>query len=271
MTHRIVMASHKGGVGKTTTCLNLAVALAEDHRSTLLVDLDPQGAIGLSLARGETEWFGLSDLLMGACDASEAVVQTRLESLSILPRGRLHPVDACDFEMSLRDPKMIDRVLAQTEGEFEIVVLDTPSGLGPVTRGALAASRFAVVPFQAEPLALRSISQVLRVIDHVRQEENPSLQLLGVLTTMLDFKNEASLDVVREVWRSFDGVLDTVVPRSKEFANASWEGLPVSHLGGPLRPEARRFEMLSSELMGRIAELATEVGGIDERPRRELV
>jgi chromosome partitioning protein len=271
MTHRIVMTSHKGGVGKTTTCLNLAVALAEDQRRALLVDLDPQGAIGLSLAKGETEWMGLSDLLMGACEPNEAVIQTRLDPLAILPRGRLHPVDACDFEITLRDPDTIDRVLSRIEPGFEIVLLDTPSGLGPITRGALAASRFVVVPFQAEPLALRSISQVLRVIDHVSKEENPSLRLLGILATMLDMRSEASLDVMREVWRSFDGILDTVVPRSPEFAAASWEGLPVSHLGGRLRPEARRFEMLSSELMARITELSAEAGGIDERPRRELV
>ena len=107
MSNRIAVVSQKGGVGKTTICLHLGVALAEKGLSTLVVDVDPQGAVGLSLGRGETEWRGLADCLMGEVQLTDAVVDTKLQHLSLLPRGRLNPVDACEFEVALESPGVL--------------------------------------------------------------------------------------------------------------------------------------------------------------------
>ena len=269
MSRRIAIASQKGGVGKTTVSLNLAVALAERGRRTLLVDLDPQGGIGLSLGRGETDLAGLADLVAGAVSPGDAVLATKLPGLSLLPRGRLDPVDVCEFEEALREDGLLESALARTSAPFDLVVIDTPSGLGPVTRAALAAADFVLVPFQAEALALRPVSQVLRVIEHVRASENPRLALLGFLPTMVEKGNAGSLSVLGEIW-TLDGVLETVIPRVEAFAEASRRGLPVAFLPGPVSPEARRFDMLAAEIE-HVMSRTSPGSPAETRPQRELL
>jgi chromosome partitioning protein len=271
MSNRIAVVSQKGGVGKTTVCLHLGVALAESNRPTLVVDLDPQGAIGLSLGRAETDWAGLADCLMGEIDVEGAVVRTKLESLSLLPRGRLSPVDGCEFEAALEAPGVLEPVLEQAGDGFDYVLIDTPSGIGRITRAALAVSDFVLVPFQAEPLTLRSLAQILKVISHVREHQNPRLRLIGIFPTMVDLSKESSIDVMATVWGGFGAVLDTVVPLSPVFSRASQEGLPVGFLAGRVPPEARRFDMLAAEIENRIADMKDAAGEAYEQPRRELV
>lgn len=271
MATKIAIVSQKGGVGKTTVALNLAVAMAESQRRTLLVDLDPQGAIGLSLARQNSEWVGLAELLMGQASPDAAVIQTKLPALSILARGRLDPTDVSEFEKVVHVPGTLERTLEPVASGFQFVLIDAPSGLGMVPRAALSIADFALVPFQAETLALRSVTQLLQVLEHVRANENPRLRLLGILPTMVRLGKDASMEVMSQVWNNIAGVLETVVPWSETYARASRAGLPVAFLGGAVTPEARRFEMLVGELEGRIASLAGLTGEGHERPQRELL
>ena len=166
MAHVICFASSKGGTGKTTGALNVAVALAEMGRRTALVDLDPQGGVALSLAKGDDEWPGLSDHLLKELALADVLLKTKVPTLTLLPRGHLEPRDVESYETALRNPALVRRVVDQLTDDREYVILDTPSGTGAITRAALAASDFVLTPLQAEPLALRSFTQVVRVIDH---------------------------------------------------------------------------------------------------------
>jgi len=268
MARRIALASSKGGTGKTTTALNLAVAFAERGRRTLLVDLDPQGAIGLFLDQPDTHWGGLAEVLATGAAVDGLLVQTSLPALSILPRGRLDPVEVADYELELGRPGRLDGVLGQVERDFELVLLDTPSGLGPVTRAALETSHWALLPLQAEPVALRSAAQTLRVLDHVRRHHNPELRLLGIVPTMVMLSDDTSLDVMGTLWSGFGGVTETVIPRAEVFARSSAEGVPVGFLGGRMPPEARRFAALADEIEARFGD---GMGGDDDRQQRRLV
>lgn len=268
MSHRIVLTSSKGGTGKTTTALNLAVALAERGRNTIVVDLDPQGAIGLFLSKEDSEWGGLAEVMIADAKPAEVLLSTSLPTLRILPRGRIDPVDTCEFELMLHRGDVLSRVLDEIEEGVDFMLIDTPSGLGPVTRAALEVGHFALLPLQAEPVAFRTMGQTLRVLDHVRQHDNPSLQLLGILPTMVQLDSDPSLNVMSSVWSGFGGVLDTVIPRSEVFIEASEAGIPLSFLGGRTRPEARRFTLLSDEIEARINQMT---GVEDDHEHRRLV
>ncbi len=268
MSHRIVLTSSKGGTGKTTTALNLAVALAERGRNTILVDLDPQGAIGLFLAKEDSDWGGLAEVMIAGAAPSEVLLSTSLPTLRILARGRIDPVDTCEYELQLHRGEFCRTPSTHIDEDVDFILIDTPSGLGPVTRAALTVGHFALLPLQAEPVAFRTMGQTLRVIDHVRQHENPSLQLLGILPTMVQLDNDPSLNVMSAVWSGFGGVLDTVIPRSEIFTEASEIGIPLSFLGGRTRPEARRFTLLSDEIEARINQMT---GVEDDNEHRRLV
>ncbi len=271
MPVRIAVVSQKGGVGKTTVALNLSLALAERRRRTLLVDLDPQGGIGLSLAQADDALPGLADVLMGRTPPAEAVRQTKVASLALLPRGRMSAVDVGEYEDALRAPGVLAGALGKVDAGFDLVLLDTPSGLGKITRAALSLADFALVPVQGEPLALRSVGQVLEVVDHVRSGENPRLELLGLLPTMVQKAAEPSMGVLLELWQGFGGVLETVIPRADIFAEASHTGLPVGFLGGAVSPEMRRFELLAEEVEQAIRRRRGMEGERGTQQRRELL
>jgi len=272
MARRLVIASQKGGVGKTTVALNLAVALAERGRRTLLADLDPQGAVGLSLAKGDTELPGLAELLAGQASAEDVVLSTRLSGLQLLPRGRLDPTDVSSFEEAVAHRGSLDSVLRGCETACDFVVVDTPSGLGRVTTAALGAVDYALLVFQTESLALRSFGQALRVIENVHDSVNPRLRLIGILPSLVERDRPGTHAVLSEIWSGFPDTLETAITRTEAFARASALGIPVGFLAdGAGAAEARRFEMLTDELEARMNRLDGMERVHEAQPARQLL
>ena len=271
MAHIISIVSSKGGSGKTTVALNLAVAFAEEGDNTLLIDVDPLGAIVFSLAQSDTAWTGLAECMMNTQSIDDVIMPTKLPNLSLLPRGRLDPLDVGIYEDLLHSTTALSKVIASVEQRFRYIIIDTPSGLGMITRAALSVSNFVLLPLQAESLALRSISQTLRVLMHVKENENPKLELLGILATMVQMNKDVSFNIMTTVWESLSGVLETYIPRADVFSIASEKGLPVAFLPGKYSPEAVRFQLLVTEIKGIIQGLGGATGETDERPQRELI
>jgi chromosome partitioning protein len=248
----IACANQKGGVGKTTTVINLATYLALDGRRVLVVDLDPQGnaTSGLGFDRAAIR-SSVYAALVEQRPAEELVQPTQVDGLWLIPAAR----DLAGAEVELVELHQRERRLQQAlvglRGSFDFILLDCPPAVGLLTVNALTAADAVLVPIQCEYYALEGLSQLLATIDLVRDNLNPRLRLAGVLLTMFDARTTLSADVAAEVRRHLGtNVFETVVPRSVRLAEAPSYGRPIARYS-PESRGAQAYRALADEVTAR--------------------
>ena len=227
----IAVASQKGGVGKTTTTVNLAASLASMNLKTLILDLDEQNAVGLGLGlvRSEME-TGIFDVFLGRKKLSEIIRPTGIRWLKMIPYGKGTLTE--EFEKFVREKgsaPLLKKYIGAIRKSCDYILIDCPPGMGELSIYALSAADSVLVPQQCEPLSLKTLTQILKTIRKVRNNVNPSLAIEGILLTMYDERYRIAREILRQVWNTFPPgvVFKTVIPRNEEYSNIFAVGRPI--------------------------------------------
>lgn len=249
----LAIASQKGGVGKTTTSLNLAYAFVDAGFRVALVDTDPQGAIGLSLSKKLTSRPGLANCIAGEVSFRDALINTKVDGFSILPIGQLAPAESQRFAAAMADGRRMQSVLSQLRDDFDLAVIDTPCGFGGVTEGVLRAATHVVSPIQAEPIALRSTTQLLEMVRSLAND-GVTARVIGFIVTMLKDDDARSMAVAQEIADLFPRSLlfSAAIPRDPVFLEATAAGVPVALLKRPPPPVTHIFQLIAADLASRM-------------------
>lgn len=250
MAKIIAVVNQKGGVGKTTTAINLTAALGIKGKKCLLVDIDPQG--------NSTSGFGISkrgievssyDVLIGNADAEDAVIKTKFENVSIIPSN----INLSGAEVELVDfderEKRLRKALTLLNGEYDYILLDCPPSLGMLTINALCAADSVLVPIQCEYYALEGLSQLMNTVRQIKRIHNPHIDIEGVLLTMYDGRLNLTQQVVAEIKRFFPKkVFASVIPRSVRLSEAPSYGEPICYYDKRSKG-AKAYDDLAQEII----------------------
>jgi chromosome partitioning protein len=247
----IVFANQKGGVGKTTSAVNLGAYLAEAGKRVLLIDFDPQGNLSSSVGMS-TQGTGIYEVITETIPARDAVERTSQEGLSIIPSSiNLTGANIELVEVERRE-YFLKNALEQIKGDYDYVFIDSPPSLGLLTLNGLVAADAAIIPLQCEYFAMEGLTQLLQSIKRVQESYNPGLDVTGILFTMYDSRTRLAQDVVQEVVGYFGKrVFRTIIPRNVRLSEAPSHGIPINQYD-PDSNGARSYHKLAEEVMERV-------------------
>jgi len=250
MAKTFAVVNQKGGVGKTTTAVNLAAYLADAGKRTLLVDTDPQGnaTSGVGVVKPDLKGC-VYDVLIDDTPLDKVIVPSGIDGLDLAPATLdLAGADIDLMSVMSRETKL-RQALAEVTGRYDFIVIDCPPSLGLLTINVLAATRYAILPIQCEYYALEGISHLLKTIELVKQHLNPNLEIAKILLTMFDYRTKLSQQVVREVQTFFqDRVSPVLVPRNVRLSEAPSHGLPILQYD-PKSRGAEAYKRFAAEVM----------------------
>lgn len=251
MSKIIAITNQKGGVGKTTTSVNLSACVADAGKRTLLVDIDPQGNASSGVGKLDADAASVYDVLLDGMSAREAIRPTGFDNLDVLSSS----IELAGAEIELvgmeNRETLLKRALNAVREDYDYIFIDCPPSLGLLTLNALTASDSVLIPIQCEYYALEGVGQLMNTLQLVRKRLNPALAVEGVVLTMLDGRTNLGIQVVQEVKKYFRGsVFGTVIPRNVRLSEAPSHALPI-HLYDPRSTGAQAYTELARELIER--------------------
>lgn len=254
MTNVIAITNQKGGVGKTTTAINLAYYLAKAGKQTLLIDFDPQGnaTSGLGVDKQALE-ATMNDVVDGRQTLDNAVVQTKYKNLYLAPTTSHLANTEAELANAERKFVRLKEAINNAERQYDFIVIDSPPSLSLLTINGLIAAKYVLLPVQAEFYALEGLGQLLETMKLIRKAMNPGLELLGVLPTMLDSRTTLGKQVHEEIKKHFPGtIFNSSIPRNIRLAEAPSHGLPIGAYD-KFSKGARAYKALAKEVIDRVS------------------